>query len=103
VLDHQVLRTIAVGRHVLMLADVPADDGGVTGQQVAAVHQPGLLRLIALRRADTAAVDWSPAPNYVIRAGDSVVVLATRAGLSGMLRRDDAAPTSTGSGSPSGT
>jgi Trk K+ transport system NAD-binding subunit len=102
VLDHQVLRTIAVGRHVLMLADVRADNGGVAGQQIAAVHQPGLLRLIALRRADKATVDWSPAPDYVIRAGDSVVVLATRAGLSGMLRRDDAAPTCAGSENTSG-
>ena len=102
VLDHQVLRTIAVGRHVLLLADVPADDGGLAGARLATVHQPGILRVIALRRADTAGVDWSPAPDYVIGNGDSVVVLATRAGLSGLLRRDDAAPTSTGVGSTSG-
>jgi Trk K+ transport system NAD-binding subunit len=102
VLDHQVLRTIAVGRHVLLLADVPAHDGGLAGKQLASVHQPGLLRVIALRRADTVAVDWSPAPDCVISAGDSVLVLATRAGLSGLLRRDDAAPTSVGPGSTSG-
>ena len=89
VLDHQVLRTIAVGRHVLLLAGVPADDGGLAGTQLAAVHQPGLLRVIALRRADAVGVDWSPAPDYVISAGDTVLVLATRAGLSGLLRRDD--------------
>jgi Trk K+ transport system NAD-binding subunit len=96
VLDHQVLRTIAVGRHVLLLADVPAADGGLAGQQISAVHQPGLVRLIALRRADSAGADWSPAPDDVIRAEDSVVVLATRAGLSGMLRRDDPLQASTG-------
>jgi Trk K+ transport system NAD-binding subunit len=96
VLDHQVLRTIAVGRHVLLLADVPAADGGLAGQQISAVHQPGLVRLIALRRADSAGADWSPAPDDVISSGDSVVVLATRAGLSGMLRRDDPLQASTG-------
>jgi Trk K+ transport system NAD-binding subunit len=96
VLDHQVLRTIAVGRHVLLLADVPADDGGLAGRQFASVHQPGLLRVIALRRADTTGVDWSPVPDYVIGARDSVLVLATRAGLSGLLRRDDPLRASTG-------
>jgi Trk K+ transport system NAD-binding subunit len=89
VLDHQVLRTIAVGRHVLLLAEVAADDDTVlAGQHLAAVHQPGRLRVIAVRRQGSASVDWSPAADYVIRGGDGVVVLATRAGLSGILRRD---------------
>jgi len=93
VLDHQVLRTIAVGRHVLLLAEVAADEGsGLAGQVVADVHKPGLLRVIALRRADAAIdgsdVDWSPPSGYLIRPGDGIVVLATRAGLSGLLRRD---------------
>jgi Trk K+ transport system NAD-binding subunit len=89
VLDHRVLRTIAVGRHVLLLAEVAADDStGLAGVPIAAVHQPGRLRVIALRLAGSAAVDWSPDPAYVIRAGDRVVVLASRAGLSELLRRD---------------
>jgi Trk K+ transport system NAD-binding subunit len=106
VLDHQVLRTIAVGRHVLLMAEVAADSGnGLASQVVAEVHQPGLLRVIALRRAAAAgagdsSVDWSPPPGYVIQPGDRIVVLATRAGLSGLLRRDGspappAAPSST--------
>ena len=94
VLDHQVLRTIAVGRHVLLLAELAADGGsGLAGRILAEVHKPGLLRVIALRRAVAAggggsAVDWSPPPDYLIRPGDRIVVLATRAGLSGLLRRD---------------
>jgi Trk K+ transport system NAD-binding subunit len=87
VLDHQVLRTIAVGRHVLLLAEVAADsDTGLAGQCVAAVHQPGTLRVIAVRRPDISGVDWSPDADYVIRPGDRLVVLATRAGLSRILR-----------------
>ena len=87
VLDHQVLRTIAVGRHVLLLAEVAADsDPGLAGQLVAAVHQPGTLRVIAVRRPDISGVDWSPDADYVIRPGDRLVVLATRAGLSRILR-----------------
>jgi Trk K+ transport system NAD-binding subunit len=86
-LDHQVLRTIAVGRHVLLLAEVLAGSvAGLAGQQVAAVHQPGTLRVIALWRADSAAADWRPEPGYRVRAGDRLIVLATRAGLSGLLR-----------------
>ncbi len=94
VLDHQVLRTIAVGRHVLLLADVTADSAsGLVGQAIEAVHRPGLLRVIALRRLQAAGtsarVDWSPDPRYQIQPGDRIVILATRAGLSGLLRRGD--------------
>ncbi len=85
VLDHQVLRTIDVGRHVLLLAEVAAAPG-VAGQPVAAVHQPGRLRVIAIRPSGGTTADWSPAPGYLIRPGDRVVVLATRTGLSRLLR-----------------
>ena len=87
VLDHQVLRTIAVGRHVLLLAEVPAGNvAGLTGQAVADIHRPGTLRVIAVVRADRQAEDWSPAPGYQVAVTDRLVVLATRAGLSGLLR-----------------
>jgi Trk K+ transport system NAD-binding subunit len=96
VLDHQVLRTIAVGRHVLLLAEVAADaESGLAGQPVSAVHQPGSLRVIALRSPGGPAVDWSPASGYLIRPTDSLVVLATRAGLSGILRSNGTTTSST--------
>jgi Trk K+ transport system NAD-binding subunit len=86
VLDHQVLRTIAVGRHVLLLAEVAAGgDATLAGQPVSALHQPGTLRVIAIRRGDDA-TDWAPAPEYRVGQADTLVVLATRAGLSGLLR-----------------
>jgi Trk K+ transport system NAD-binding subunit len=89
-LDHQVLRTIAVGRHVLLLADVAADgDTLLAGERIGAVHRPDLLRVIALRREGSAAADWSPAPDYIVQPGDRLMVMATRAGLAGLLRRDD--------------
>jgi Trk K+ transport system NAD-binding subunit len=87
VLDHQVLRTIAVGRHVLLLAEVAArGEASLAGQTVSALHQPGTLRVIAIRRGDDAATDWSPSPEYRVGSADKLVVLATRAGLSGLLR-----------------
>jgi Trk K+ transport system NAD-binding subunit len=89
VLDHQVLRTISVGRHVLLLAEVTADaTSGLAGRELSAVHQPGSLRVIAVRRPDGRGVDWSPARGYLIGPGDGLVILATRAGLSGILRPD---------------
>jgi len=99
VLDHQVLRTIAVGRHVLLLAEVVVDPNtGLADRQVDTVHQPGTLRVIALRRPDRAGADWSPAPGYVLRIGDRLVVLATRAGLSRVLRPETLPDTSSTSG-----
>jgi Trk K+ transport system NAD-binding subunit len=103
VLDHQVLHTIAVGRHVLLVAEVTADDtSGLAGRALATVHQPGLLRVIALRPGDGDSVDWSPDPDYAIRTGDRVLVLATRAGLSALLRPDSGMPASTSAASTSG-
>jgi Trk K+ transport system NAD-binding subunit len=87
VLDHQVLRTIAVGRHVLLMAEVAAGSlAGLAGQHVADVHQAGTLRVIAVRRPGRPDADWSPADGYEIQPADRLVVLATRAGLSRILR-----------------
>ena len=90
VLDHQVLRTIAVGRHVLLLAEVTVGvGGGLAGQPITALHEDGLLRVIAVQRPGGGATDWSPAAARRISAGDRLIVLATRAGLSGALRRNE--------------
>jgi Trk K+ transport system NAD-binding subunit len=87
-LEHQVLRTIPLGRHVLLIADVPvATAADLAGQPVEHVHRTGQVRVIALRRAGAETVDWSPARTQVILPGDRLYVLATRAGLSRVLTR----------------
>jgi Trk K+ transport system NAD-binding subunit len=87
-LEQQVLRTIAVGRHVLLISDVPVGDGSeLAGQLVDQVHQTGEVRVIALRRRGADGVDWSPSPGYRLAPRDRVFVLATRAGLSRVLIR----------------
>jgi Trk K+ transport system NAD-binding subunit len=105
-LDHQVLRTIAVGRHVVLLAEITVADNGdadVAGERIAAVHRPGLLRVIGLRRSGSEWVDWSPAGDSVLAAGDRLLELATRAGLSGLLRPDGSLPSATpGTPEPAG-
>jgi Trk K+ transport system NAD-binding subunit len=88
-LEHQVLRTIPVGRHVLLLADVRVTIAGqLAGQPVKDVHQAGEVRVIALRRPSSSDVDWSPRPDYRLLPQDRIYVLATREGLSRVLNRN---------------
>ena len=88
-LEHQVLRTIPVGRHVLLVAEVDLSPGcELAGHHVQEVHQAGAARVIALQRdGEGTAVDWSPDGGYLLAPGDRLYVLATRAGLGRLLAR----------------
>jgi Trk K+ transport system NAD-binding subunit len=103
-LEHQVLRTIPVGRHVLLIAEVAVGAGSaLAGRRVDDVHDGSDLRLIALRRR--AGVDWSPRPGDELRPLDGLVLLATRDGLSRVLARSKSgqpgkSPGSSETGSP---
>ena len=55
------------------------------------MHERGTVRVIALRPRGTDRVDWSPRQDYQLQAQDRIYVLATRAGLSGILRRAEKA------------
>jgi Trk K+ transport system NAD-binding subunit len=79
-LEHQVLRTIAVGRHVLLIADVRVANG-LAGRIISDTEQDGQARVLALQASGAAALDWSPQRGYLLAAGDRLVVLATRRGL----------------------
>jgi Trk K+ transport system NAD-binding subunit len=86
-LEHQVLRTIPVGRHVLLVAEVDLSPGGeLAGRELQQVHEAGQARVIALQRAGMP-VDWSPASSYRLAPGDRLYVLATRAGLGRLMAR----------------
>jgi Trk K+ transport system NAD-binding subunit len=87
-LEHQVLRTIPVGRHVLLIADISVNAGSdLDGRPVEDIHQTGQVRVIALQRAGSVSVDWSPAHAPLLGPKDRIYVLATRAGLSRVLSR----------------
>ena len=87
-LEHQVLRTIPVGRHVLLVAEVQLSPGAeLAGRQVREVHKAGAARVIALQRRGVAGTDWSPADAYRLAPQDRLFVLATRAGLGRVLAR----------------
>jgi hypothetical protein len=57
------------------------------GAAVAAVHETGLVRLLAVEPAGGGPVNWSPAGGQRLAAQDRLYVIATRAGLSGLLAR----------------
>jgi Trk K+ transport system NAD-binding subunit len=81
-LEHQVLRTIDVGRHVLLIAEIMvADQAGLAGSLISGTEQDGQARVLALQASGTAALDWSPQRGYRLAAGDRLIVLATRRGL----------------------
>jgi Trk K+ transport system NAD-binding subunit len=85
-LEHQVLRTIAVGRHVLLIADVRIVPGAaMIGHPLAEPEQGRLARILALQPRGTQRFDWTPRRSRPLEAGDRVIVLATRAGLSTFL------------------
>ncbi len=85
-LEHQVLRTIPVGRHVLLIADFRVGAGSeLDGSPVEDVHQAGQVRVLAVQRGGGGAVDWSPARTLRLAAQDRLYVIATRAGLSRVL------------------
>jgi Trk K+ transport system NAD-binding subunit len=90
-LEHQVLRTIPVGRHVLLIADIRVTAGsGLVGRPVEDIHQTGQVRVIALQRPGADTVDWAPGKQRLLAPQDRIYVLATRAGLSRVLARSQA-------------
>ncbi|MGN9810558.1 NAD-binding protein [Micromonospora sp. BQ11] len=89
-LDRAVLATIPVGRHALLVTEVPVAAGSaLDGRALAAVDRPESVRLLAHARAGQK-YDWSPDRRLVIVAGDRLTVVARRAGLNALLR--EAAP-----------
>jgi Trk K+ transport system NAD-binding subunit len=94
-LEHAVLRTIAVGRHVLLICDVRVEDGAdLVGKRLVDLETDGLARTLALQARGATRYDWKPSRRYRLEAGDRVIVVATRAGLSRFLagNRPAAAP-----------
>jgi len=81
-LEHQVLRTIAAGRHVLLIADVQVgDQAGLAGSFIADTEHDGQARVLALQVAGSQGLDWSPHRGYLLTTGDRLIILATRTGL----------------------
>jgi Trk K+ transport system NAD-binding subunit len=86
-LEHQVLRTIAVGRHVLLIADVRVEDqADLAGSFIEDTEKDGQARVLALQVSGSPRLDWSPHRGYLLATGDRLIILATRKGLTRFLR-----------------
>ncbi|GIM93526.1 potassium channel family protein [Paractinoplanes toevensis] len=91
-LEREVLATIPVGRHALLVATAEvAARSDLDGAPLGRVDRPQSARVIAMRSAGEQWVDWQPDPRRVLSPGDEVVVVARRAGLRA-LRQQAAAP-----------
>jgi Trk K+ transport system NAD-binding subunit len=87
-LRREVVTTIAVGRRVLVMAQLSVAAGSaLDGQQVVNLTHAGEVRVIALVVSGDPTPTWCPPPAAPIRAGDRVLVLANRAGLTRVLAR----------------
>ncbi|MER5636734.1 NAD-binding protein [Kitasatospora sp. NPDC002227] len=83
-MGREVLGTLSVYRHVLLIAELAADEGsGLLGLNLHEIEQGGGVRVIAVRlarRPDD--YQWNPADrSRRLAPGDHVVVAATRGGL----------------------
>lgn len=84
-----VLATIPVRRRVLLLAEIPVGERApLEHQTVAWVNRPHESRLLAVRTSEQ--VVWRPTEGRPLRAGDRIIVIATRTGLSRLLAESTA-------------
>jgi Trk K+ transport system NAD-binding subunit len=103
-MEREVIGTISVERRVLLVAEVVVGAGSVLdGQRVAAVDTPGAVRAIAVAELGEPRPLWRPAPNRLLKARDRITVVASRDGLSRLMRQaaggaDDADPVAEGAG-----
>jgi Trk K+ transport system NAD-binding subunit len=85
-LDRDVIVTIPVDRHALLVASVRVLAGSpLDGAQLRTADRPLSVRTIGLSGPDSEWVDWSPDPGHRLVAGDRILIVARRAGLRSLL------------------
>ncbi|AGZ46465.1 potassium channel family protein [Actinoplanes friuliensis] len=81
-LDRDVLATIPVDRHALLVAGVQISAGSpLDGVPLSRADRPQSVRVIGLSASGSEWVDWSPDHRRVLAAGDRILIVARRAGL----------------------
>jgi hypothetical protein len=84
-MGRQILSTIPVRRHVLLVAELPVGaNSPLDLQPVAAITRTHEIRLIAIRTGD-GQVLWRPSGGRPIHSSDTLIVVATRRGLTHLL------------------
>ena len=91
--DRQVLATIPVERHALLVAEVQVLEGSaLAGLPLRGADRPHSVRVIGLTPAGTDQVDWEPSAGHALTPGDRVLVVARRAGLRQLVEQATPAP-----------
>jgi Trk K+ transport system NAD-binding subunit len=92
-LDRDVLATIPVDRHALLVAEVQVLGGSpLDGAALSGVDRPLSVRVIGMAAAGSEWIDWAPDPRRVLSAGDRVLIVARRAGLRALLEQASPPP-----------
>jgi len=80
--EREVIGTIPVKRHVLVVAEIPVPAGSaLAGRTVAEAQQRGEARIVAVSVGEFRNAQWRPGPERVLVAGERLLVVATRSGL----------------------
>ncbi|MEO3930001.1 NAD-binding protein [Micromonosporaceae bacterium B7E4] len=92
-MGREVVGAISVGRRVLLVAELPVGAGSeLEGQLCPDVSRPGEVRLIAVQTGRVGQTLWSLPDRRPLVRTDRLLVVATRAGLAGLLSRTAASP-----------
>jgi Trk K+ transport system NAD-binding subunit len=87
-MDRDVIATIPVDRHVLLVAEVHVVRGSLLdGGTVADASRSDGVRVIALAKFGEPRPIWTPPPAYRIGGGDRLTVVARRAGLGWLVKQ----------------
>lgn len=90
-LERDVLTTIPVERHALLVAAIRVQPGSLLdGAPLSSADRVESTRVVGMTAAGSEWVDWQPDPRRVLAAGDEIVVVARRAGL--RVLREQAGP-----------
>lgn len=80
--ERQVIDTIAVGRRVLLIAEVRLGaESELAGQQIAHAEALREVRILGVRAGADGIVDWQPHSGRTLVAEERLLLIATRAGL----------------------
>ena len=85
-MERRVISTLAIGRSVLMIAEVPiVADSPLADQPIAAATKHADARVIALQHKGAGRWEWAPATTYLLEPQDRLIIVASRAGLGRVL------------------
>jgi Trk K+ transport system NAD-binding subunit len=93
-LEREVLATIPISRRVLLVAELPIEAGSsLVGRPIGDASDQGETKVIAVSALGEPRPVWSPPQQRPLAPQDRVTVVATRAGLSRLLRQASAGVT----------